>query len=170
MDLQIFKDMKREDLETYIEFLLFNYRVMDAFWFIKVSEKFDLPTAEHLNELVWDKVAAMAAKDLKQKFRFHQKGLTGFISALRLFPWCILVGYEIDEKPDEIIISVPNCPAQEARLKRGLGEYVCKDMHMAEFKGFAKIFDEKINVECIFAPPDPHPEDMYCKWRFTMME
>jgi hypothetical protein len=168
MDLSVFEELEAPELRSYIQFLLHHYRVMDSFWYIYSSELWGEASADRLNEKVWGKIPALAARDLVQRFDIQERGLKGFVQALRYWPWHILVGYQIEARPEEVIITVPACPTQEARLKRGLGEYRCKEMHRAEFESFAREIDGRLKTECVFAPPDPHPAQLFCKWRFYL--
>lgn len=170
MNLTIFEEMDSVELRQYIRFLLQHYRVMDSFWYIYIAEMFDEATADRINEKVWGKVPALAVKDLLMKFPITARGLEGFVQAMHYWPWHILVGYQIQESLEEVIITVPSCPTQEARTRRGLAEYACKEMHRLEFESFAQAIEPRIRTECVFAPPDPHPPDMYCKWRFVLQE
>lgn len=166
---KVFQDMNREELISYLEFLLHHYRVVDAFWFINVEKDHGHEAACLYNEKVWGKATELATADLRERFG-PGPGLGGLVKALKLWPWTILVDYLIEEGDGQVLIKVPHCPPQEARLARGLGEYDCGAMHLAEFKSFAAAIDPRIAVECLFCPPGPHPPDCFCQWRFTLRE
>lgn len=35
-----------------------------------------------------------------------------------------------------------------------------------EYEYFARAIDKRIETECIGCPPDVHPEEWFCAWRF----
>jgi len=155
-------------IKEYLDFVLWHYTVIDGFWFLGVSEAVGQKKAEEIVEVVWKNAAKLAARDIKRRFSIDKKGLEGLCESLRLFPMAKMVGYEFEQKPNELILTVPKCSAQMARIRHGLNEFVCKPMHFALFNAFAQEIDPAINIECVFAPPDPHPKDLFCKWIFHM--
>jgi hypothetical protein len=156
------------DEEEMEDFLLRQYRLVDAYWFLEVERKFGLDAAVELNENVWGILGAKTAREIKRRFQIDKKGLEGFIQAMRFFPWTKITPYVINKEKDKVVITVPNCPPQAARIREGLGEFPCKKMHIADFSGFAREIDERIEVMCIHAPPDPHQMNCFCRWEFSI--
>ncbi len=166
MDLGILDLMDAEQLRSYLRFLLWHYRVVDGFWFLSVESKYGRPAAEHMDEVVWAKIAGMSAEDLVERFQIAEKGLPALYRAFQYLPWTMIVGYKVEDRGDHLLLTVPECPTQVARVKHGLPEFHCRDMHQAEFESFAQAIDPSIKVECLLAPPN-HPSDLFCKWKFT---
>ena len=162
-----FTKLKKPELVTYIDFLLKHIRYCDSLWYVFAENKLGSQTADQLNEDVWTVMGKIAARDIVSKFNVLNKGLDGFIEVQKYYYWAILTGYNIEKNDNHLIITVPHCPPQEARLKKGMGEYNCKAMHQREFEAMAREIDERLKVECIFAPLDPHPAETFCKWKIT---
>jgi hypothetical protein len=45
-----------------------------------------------------------------------------------------------------------------------MGEYPCRKMHLIIFENFVREIDNSIQIECVFAPPERHPKELWCKW------
>jgi hypothetical protein len=72
----------------------------------------------------------------------------------------------VDEKPGSFIFRMNECRVQVARKRKGLDDYPCKSGGLIEYTSFAETIDPRIKTECIACPPDPHPEDYFCAWKF----
>jgi hypothetical protein len=132
-----------------------------------VEDEYGRRAAEHLDEVVWGKIAGMSAKDLVDRFAITEQGLPGLFRAFQYLPWTFIVGFKITNEGDHLMLTVPECPTQVARVLHGLPEFFCRNMHQREFESFAHAIDPAIKVECLLAPPD-HPPDLFCKWRFSL--
>lgn len=163
-------EFNHEELQQYMAFMLNMLRRTDGFWFLGVEHAYGYDAAIKINEEVWNRMGKFMTREIKDKFSVEEKGLKALARVLRYSPWTMISGFEIEAREEEIILSVPHCASQVARLQKGVGEYDCKDMHFGEFMSIIEEVDRDIKVECLFAPPDPHPKELFCKWRFTMKQ
>jgi hypothetical protein len=159
-----------KETDEYSDYLLRQYRLVDAYWFLSAEKKYGLQAAVELNEEVWEILSAKSAREIKRRFCITEKGLDGFVKALLYYPWTKITGYEIKKEKEKVTIKVAHCPPQEGRIKSGLGEFPCRKMHMKDFTAFANEIDPSIEVRCLYAPPDEHPKDCFCEWVFTIRE
>lgn len=153
-------------MEEYVDFLLKQYRLVDALWFLAVEDNFGLESAVRLNEKIWEEIGGRSAREIKKRFEVNEKGLEGFEKAMKFFPWCRILNYEFEKLGDRLMIRVKNCLPQIARVKSGRGIFPCKEMQFRLFRAFAKEIDERIEVNCIYAPPEKG--DYFCEWEFRI--
>ena len=82
MDLSHFDTMDAAELRSYLAFLLWHYRVVDGFWFLYMTEDYDLPAAERLNERVWARVSRSGHSRSGQPLCDHREGPGGIRQSL----------------------------------------------------------------------------------------
>ncbi|WXG45191.1 MAG: DUF6125 family protein [Candidatus Atabeyarchaeum deiterrae] len=153
-----------DNFKKYVKLLLDHYQIVDGYWFTYVEKELGLETAVRINEEIWGKIATKTAKDIKASFGIEGKGIDYVLNALRFFPWYTITDYHVSREGDAFKIEIPKCLPQEIRKKKGMGEYPCKKMHSIILQNFVKEIDNSVEVKCIFAPPDEHPKDLWCKW------
>ncbi len=74
----------------------------------------------------------------------------------------------VDEKT--LRFEMNDCRVQSARKRKGLDDFPCKPVGIAEYAYFAHTIDPRIRTNVISCPPDPHPDDFYCAWHFNLEE
>ena len=73
-----------------------------------------------------------------------------------------------EEEENAFIFRMNECRVQIARKKKNLVDYPCKSAGLVEYAYFARAIDPRIRTECIGCPPDAHPDDWFCSWRFSL--
>ena len=75
-----------------------------------------------------------------------------------------------DDGPEGFTFQMNKCRVQSARKRKGLADYPCKSGGLVEFTYFARTIDPRIRTVCVACPPDEHPDEWYCAWRFILAE
>ncbi|RLB99966.1 MAG: cytosolic protein, partial [Deltaproteobacteria bacterium] len=81
-----------------------------------------------------------------------------------------LINKQSAEDIDEncLIFRMNDCRVQAARKRKGLPDYPCKTAGLVEYSRFAETIDSRIRTECLGCPPDEHPDEWFCAWKFTV--
>ena len=165
-------DLPRESLLNLADDIGKNWIANDGVWFQSVEFAYGMNDAKRCNDSCWARFSPFEAWAVKQSLELPEKaGLEGLKKALgfRIYSR-VNVQSIIDEGPGSFIFQMNKCRIQLARKRKGLTDYPCKSGGMVEYTYFAEAIDRRIHTECIGCPPDKHPDEWYCAWRFTIPE
>lgn len=164
--------LSKEDLIEYIEDISKNWLTIDGTWFQAVEREFSLEKAIELDVAQWERFTVIEAKRIMNRFNIPENGgIPALIKALKFRVYANINIQEIIEVSDNrCVFRMNNCRVQFARKSRGLPDFPCKPVGIPEYSLFAKTIDPRIETKCLTCPPDPHPEDYWCAWEFTLKE
>jgi len=163
-------NMPKESLLELLQTVGVNWLANDGVWFQAVEFESGMNDAKRCNDSCWAHFSPFEAWSIKKYLDLPQNpGLEGLKKALgfRLYARINTQSF-IDEGPDSFVFQMNECRVQYARKRKGLDDYPCKSGGMVEYTYFARSIDSRISTECIGCPPDEHPEEWYCAWRFKI--
>lgn len=163
-------NMSTEKLETFIELLGVNWLSGDGIWFQSVEAEYGMLDAKRCNDSCWAWFSPFEAWSIKRLLNLpEQPGIEGLKKALQLRMYAkINVQSIADQGPDCVLFQMNYCRVQAARKSKGMEDYPCKSAGLVEYTNFARAIDSRIKTECIGCPPDGHPEEWFCAWRFSI--
>jgi hypothetical protein len=165
-------DMKREALLELLKGVSVNWLANDGVWFQSVEFKNGMNDAKRCNDSCWAQFSPFEAWSIKRFLSLgEQPGLSGLKQALnfRLYAGINTQSF-VEENSLSLVFQMNECRVQAARKRKNLEDYPCKSGGLVEYTTFASAIDKRIETECIGCPPDDHPSDWYCSWRFTLKE
>ncbi len=163
-------DMTRDQLLELVGALGANWIAGDGVWFQAVEAIHGMNDAKRCNDSCWTRFSPFEAWSIRQILGLPEcSGIEGLKRALQFRMYAsVNVQSIVDESPDSIIFRMNDCRVQSARKRKGLEDYPCKSAGLVEYSRFAEGIDPRIHTECVGCPPDPHPKEWFCAWRFTI--
>jgi len=164
------KNLTREELLDYIEILSKNWLAHDGCWFQAIEKDTDIDTAIKYDVESWRKFTVIEALKIKQFLKLaDNSGIEGLTKALRFRLYANINEQEIIEVTEtSCVFHMNKCRVQTARNRKNLPDFPCKQVGVVEYGLFAQTIDSRIKTECICCPPDTHPKEYHCAWKFTL--
>ena len=162
--------LSKESLLQLLDSVAVNWLANDGVWFQAVEFSSGMHDAKRCNDSCWAFFSPFEAWSIKNFLKMPPRpGLDGLKKALNFRLYArINTQSVIEENSNSIVFQMNECRAQNARKRKGLDDYPCKSGGMVEYTYFASSIDERITTECIACPPDVHPDQWYCAWRFKI--
>lgn len=144
----------------------------DGVWFQAVETRRGMDAAKRVNDTCWSRFAPLEARRAKALLGLPEHGgIEALKAALGARMYAALNTWEFTEQTERsIVFRMNQCRVQTARKRKGLDDYPCKSGGTTEYTTFAREIDPRLRCECVGCPPDPHPEEWVCAWRFTLVD
>ena len=163
-------EFSKEKLVDMLEDAAKNWLAHDGLWFLAAESHFGMEMAIQLDRTAWERFTVIEAKRIMERHGIKpNSGLAGLKEALKYRLYAHLNIQEIvEETPESFVFRMNDCRVQSARKRDGRPDFPCKLVGVVEYAKFAQTIDPRIRTECICCPPDKHPENYYCGWKFSL--
>jgi hypothetical protein len=169
---ELLTNATKEELAELLEDMGKNWLANDGVWFQAVENNFDYEmfNAKRINDSCWVRFSYVEARSIMRRLSLPENGgIPALKEALKYRQYALVNQQEtIDVGENKIIFRMNECRVQTARRRANLPEYPCKSVGVVEYSRFAEGIDPRIKTTCIGCPPDPHPEEWYCAWEFSL--
>ena len=163
--------MPKEKQLRLIDAIAKNWLAQDGVWFQAVEKANGMNDAKRCNDSTWSRFSPFEAHTVKKLLNLGERsGLDGLERALNFRMYSRLNRQSCRRENSSLIFKMNDCRVQSARIRKGLADYPCKSAGLVEYARFAEAIDDRIHTECLGCPPDSHPPEWFCAWRFTINE
>lgn len=164
-------ELPAEKQLSLIDSIAKSWLAQDGVWFQAVEKRYGMNDAKRCNDSTWGRFSPFEAHEIKKLLGLGPKpGLKGLEQALGFRLYGRLNVQSCHWEKDALIFQMNNCRVQSARVRKGLPDYPCKSAGLVEYAAFARGIDPRIRTRCLGCPPDPHPNEWFCAWEFTLPE
>jgi hypothetical protein len=163
-------DLTKEELLSFVSDAAKNWLAHDGLWFLEVEKKFGLNAAMELDKETWAKFTVLEAERIMQRLGMKPGGgIPALVTALGFRLYAFVNEQEVSEVTDSsCVFRMKSCRVQDARKRKGLPDFPCKEIGMVEYSSFAMTIDPRLKTECLACPPDSRPPGTWCAWRFSI--
>lgn len=165
------KDMSKDEIMGFLVDAAKNWLALDGVWFRAVENKYGIETAIGLDKEVWETYTVIEARRIMKRLDIEPGGgIPALIQCLKFRLYVHINDQEVTEvSENRCVFRMKSCRVQEARKRQNLLDFPCKPVGIIEYSLFAKTIDPRLKTRCLVCPPDPHPEDVWCVWEFTLV-
>ena len=166
----LLEQLSKEELIKIIIDDAKNWLAHDGVWFQAVEKRFGMDVAVDVDTEAWRYFTVIEAKRIMERLGMEQGGgIPALVECLKHRFYARINLQDVIEQSDtRVVFRMLDCRVQSARKRKGLDDHPCKSVGIVEYSEFAKAIDPRIRTNCLACPPDPHPENFWCAWEFTL--
>ncbi len=137
-------------------------------WIYWVENTYGLDKAGEADEAIFGPVAMAQTHRVKKLFNLGDD-VQALLKSLELVTYTYgAIQPEFRDVDDKgLTLYITKC-GQDIRKTHGRDELPCKKAGLACFINHAQVINPRFKTSCLFCPPDEHPNDAWCAWRFDL--
>ncbi len=163
------EDLSKEELIKKIKLTGELALAVDGLWFLAAEKAHGYDKALDMDIEVWKNYASVSTKRIRKFFNISSNGLAAVKDIISHdFLWLSIETEYLEDTPERLVFQVRNCPALEAMERIGRELLTCEPVEGAYLTRLAEVIDPKIRVKPLKLPPRESPDEICCKWLFSL--